>query len=154
MKYNDHELLYSATARCRCGAGVAYPLDHQRALQMGAWVCSAVLKEDVDVGQHDSFPWAFFKIREETSINNRTGCSTRPPGTVARTIGRASCPKCHHVWESPPYSACNLNQHWQCGACPRCGHSTGSEHGWHPDKSEAIDTRYRDVVIDVPGADE
>jgi len=36
--YADKELLYAATARCRCGAGLAYPLSAVEALRCAAWV--------------------------------------------------------------------------------------------------------------------
>ncbi len=101
-KLTDKELMYSATARCRCGAGLAHPLDHDLAMKIRAWVCARVLRGegqavdqtisalggDPPPGDHDSFDFAFYKIREETSVNNTGGRSTRPPGTIARTIGK------------------------------------------------------------------
>ena len=76
--FTDSELLYAATDRCRCGAGLAYPLDHAEARKLGAWVCSAQLKIDAGAPErHESFHWSMYKIREETSINNTGGHSTR-----------------------------------------------------------------------------
>jgi hypothetical protein len=161
-KYTDIELLYAATGRCRCGAGLAYPLDHEQAFKLRAWVCSAVLKGEVDPpadrrlpfgiegapkGDHDAFDWAMYKVREETSIRNEGGCTTRPPGTVAKTVGRAICPKCKREWESAPYVACGGGHHWFPGDCPGCGYGVGG-HGSHSSADgDPIDTRYRDVVV-------
>src|ERR1044071_7365878 len=112
--------MYAATERCRCGAGLAHPLDHDLAMELHSWVCSAVLKGDVDdvatlqgfaalrgeraPGAHDALDFAFFKVREETSINNAGGHTTRPAGTVARTVGKATCPYCGGEWQSEPNS--------------------------------------------------
>lgn len=166
IKLTDRDLLYAATARCRCGAGLAYPMDHELACAIGAWVCSAVLKRDVadvatdqtqaafagtpTVGNHDCLPWAFFKVREETSINNHGGHTTRPLGTVARTVGKAKCPKCQHEWQSEPYSACGLGHHWFPGACPGCGYAVGADGTYRSDEGEPIKTGCPDVVLDAP----
>lgn len=160
----DLELLYAATGRCRCGAGLAYPLDHERSMMIKAWVCSAVLKGDglardqtaavftggPPIGEHDNLPWTLFKIREETSINNTAGHTTRPAGTVARTIGKAKCPKCQHTWESEPYSACGASHHWLSGPCPGCGYAVGSGTSWSTRDGEPIEKRYPDVVLVAP----
>lgn len=151
ITYTDSELLYAATARCRCGAGLAYPLDHDAAFKVGAWQCSGVLRGDVrgeaEHGKHDSYPWAFYKIREETSINNHGGASTRPPGTVAKTVGKATCPKCRHKWESEPYVAGTVSHHWFSGACPGCGYAVGGGASHRSDEGPAIETGYPDIVV-------
>lgn len=167
-KLTDKELLYAATARCRCGAGLAYPMEHDLARAIGAWVCSAVLRGDVpgvatdqttaaftgapSDGDHDSFPWAYFKIREETSINNRGAHTTRPPGTIARTIGKAKCPECSHEWQSDPYSACGLGHHWFSGPCPGCGYAVGGDGVYRSSDGPRIETRCPDVVLDAEPA--
>lgn len=146
--YTDLELLYAATARCRCGAGVAYPLDHDDAARRAAWMCSSVLKGTEEPSQHEEFPFAFWKIREETSINNRCGATTRPGGTLARTVGRATCGQCGHERESEPYSACGAGHHWFPGACPQCGNDAGANGVWSSaDTRPRVETRYRDVVL-------
>ena len=164
ITFKDTELLYSATARCKCGAGLAYPLDHEHAMQLRAWVCSRVLKGEVEgvahrawpfssgsLGEHVAFDWAFYKVREETSINNDGAHSTRPAGTAAKTVGSATCPKCRHKWESEPYVACGLGHHWFPGDCPQCGYGVGG-HGVHGSvDGPSIDSRYRDVVIAEDG---
>lgn len=124
----DTDLLYAAEGRCQCGAGLAHPLDHKKAFRIRAWQCSAMLKGAE--GEHDSYPFAFYKIREETSINNYGGHTTRPPGTVARTVGHAVCPACQHEWESEPYSACGAGHHWFSGPCPACGYAVGGAGTW------------------------
>lgn len=155
MKLTDLDLLYSATARCRCGAGLAYP--HATTNMHGSWDCSAVLKGEIpDVpeehGKHDSLPWMFYKVREETSINNRGGATTRPAGTIARTVGTATCGQCGHVWQSEPYNACGLGNHWRCGPCPGCGNENGAKDGVPYVKEGRIDCRYRDVFLPDPVA--
>lgn len=162
IKLTDLDLLYAATARCRCGAGLAYPLNHELAMAIRAWVCSAVLKGEVEgvateqvppmfgvqrPADHDSFDWSMWKIREETSINNRGAHTTRPPGTIARTIGKATCPQCKHQWQSEPYSACGLGHHWYSGPCPSCGYAVGAEGTWRSGEGEPIKVGCPDVVL-------
>lgn len=147
-KLTDHGLLYAATARCAaCSAGLAHPRDHALALQLRAWVCSAALKGEVPLDGHDSLSFGFSKIREETSINNRGGHTTRPPGTIARTVGQATCPTCKHVWQSEPYSACDLSHHWFPGSCPACGHAVGGSGTYRSGDGPRIETRFHDVVL-------
>lgn len=143
----DSGLMFAATARCRCGAGLAHPLDHDLAMKQRAWTCSAVLKDEVNIGEHDSLPFALYKVREETSINNPGGYTTRPPGTVARTVGKAKCPKCHHEWQSEPYSACGAGHHWFSGPCPGCGYAVGSAGTYRSGEGPPIELRYPDVVL-------
>ncbi len=147
--YSDKDLLYSATSRCKCGAGLAYPDNTDDALRIGAWVCADALKGAS--GEHESFPFAFYKIREETSINNRAGATTRPAGTVCLTVGKATCGACQHVWQSEPYSACGQSHHWFPGDCPQCGNDCGGHGSWSSaDNRPRIETRYRHVVLEAP----
>lgn len=148
-EYTDFELLYSETGRCRCGAGLAYPLDHERAMELRAWVCSDALKGQARYGEHDKLDFAFWKVREETSINNHGGATTRPAGTVCRTVGEATCPQCGHKWESEPYDACGRGHHWFSGPCPQCNYAVGGEGVVRSNEGEPIKHRFRDVVIDV-----
>ena len=143
----DTDLLYAATSRCRCGAGLAYPLDYATAIKVGAWVCSRVLSEECDAADHDRLPFAMYKVREETSINNAGGDTTRPHGTACMTVGQATCPKCNHGWDSEPYSACGASHHWFAGPCPQCGYTSGSAGTWKTGDGEPIKVRYKDVVI-------
>lgn len=146
-KLTDKDLLYAATDRCRCGAGLAYPLDHEEAFKLSAWICSAYLKGEVTEGMHDSLHWAFYKVREETSINNMGGRTTRPSGTVARTVGKAKCPRCETTWQSEPYDACGQSHHWFSGPCPNCWYAVGSAGTWRTGEGESIEHRYSDVVL-------
>ncbi len=143
---NDKDLLYAATVRCRCGAGVAYVPDSNP----NAWVCAAVLKDEVSPlsGEHDAYHFGLYKIREETSINNTGGQTTRPSGTIARTVGKATCPECKTSWESEPYIACGQSHHWFSGPCPNCGYAVGSAGVHRSDEGPAIEHRFSDVVLD------
>ena len=148
----DLDLLYAATERCRkCSAGLAYAIDREKRDELGslrsAWLCSAVLKGEVEDGGHDSLLWSLYKVREETSINNRTGATTRPSGTIARTVGRAECPKCRKSWESEPYSACGLSHHWQSGPCPNCWYAVAAEGSWSTAEGEPIRHTFEDVIL-------
>lgn len=151
--FNDTQLVYTATSRCKCGAGLAYPRDQREAMKLRGWACSKVLRGETgpeDKGQHEIFDWAFFKIREESSINNQGAHSTRPPGTALRTIGMASCPKCGTQWESEPYDAAALGRHWRSGPCPTCGLDHGADGCTDSRRGPAIKWTSRDVVISVP----
>ena len=167
MELTDSELLYAATARCQCGAGLAHPLDNEAAFKLRAWVCSAALKGESEdpagykyphipttidqSAKHDAYGFAMYKICGETSINNRGSFTTRPSGTVARTVGKATCPKCGHAWESEPYDAPRYpSHHWFSGPCPVCGYAVGAKGTHSSDEGEAIQHRYRHVVIQTP----
>ena len=147
MNYSDATLEYAATARCKCGAGLAHPLDFEESINLASWVCSECLKGNAS--EHDSFPFAFYKVREETSINNAHGVTTRPNGTVARMVGHATCGECGHKWESEPYEACGKSHHWLPGDCPQCGNDCGG-HGTYSleDKRPRIEKNYSVVVLD------
>jgi hypothetical protein len=162
--FTDKELLYAATARCRCGAGLAYPHDTETALQFRSWICSAVLKGQTDgekayappflsivvtEGKHDQLPFAFYKVREESSVNNTGGWTTRPPGTICRTVGTAHCPRCDHRWESEPYDAATMHRHWNSGPCPRCTNDNYCGNNRPYEKENRIDQRFRDIVLEV-----
>lgn len=146
--YFDKELLYAATGRCKCGAGLAYPLDYEDAMRMQAWVCSRVLKGEVSMStNHEAFAFSMWKVREETSINNLEKATTRPSGTVALTIGHAECNACGHEWDGEPYSACGQAHHWFPGACPVCGNDCGAGAVFDSrDRRPRVETRYRTVV--------
>ena len=147
--WTDRQLKYAAVDRCRCGAGLAHPLDTRQALRLRAWVCARVLRGEVGVlaEEHDSLDFAFYKVREETSINNAEGGTTRPPGTIARTVGKATCPQCQHTWSSDPYCANGLGHHWYSGPCPVCGYAVGGAGVWSSNEGPPIDKRYRTVVL-------
>ena len=75
-RYTDVELTYSATARCRCGAGLAYPSD-RGARERESWVCSRVLRDGAPEGEHDSYPFAFYEAKSERTPS-ANGATTRP----------------------------------------------------------------------------
>ena len=73
--FKPEEIRYSATDRCVCGAGLAYPpscgSNHQ-------WDCSKVLLQEVKTNEgHQSFPFAFYEIKSEIQPS-AYGATTRP----------------------------------------------------------------------------
>jgi hypothetical protein len=104
-------------------------------------------------GEHDVYPFVFYKIREETSINNHGGATTRPAGTIARTVGKATCSKCGHKWQSEPYSACGAGHHWFSGPCPQCGYAVGGAGSYSSDEGKPIECCYGDVILPSEAAE-
>jgi hypothetical protein len=82
------DLVYAATARCPCGAGMAYIRDRdKRAAATGnCWDCSAILLDTArtDVKHEARLPFAFYEIKPEfqPSANGQT---TRPSQTGGGT---------------------------------------------------------------------
>lgn len=84
-------LLFAATARCRCGAGLAYVPEHVERLglnsEAASWRCSALLlmsREELekeptgDAARHDGpLPFAFYEIKSERQPS-ANGVTTRP----------------------------------------------------------------------------
>lgn len=75
--FSGEELIFAATARCSCGAGLAYP--PHGPIYTGEWLCSAILQgnalpaADPDSVVHDSgFPFSVYEIKSE-----REGLTTR-----------------------------------------------------------------------------
>ena len=71
------DLVFAATARCRCGAGYCYP-DFTHDMH-GHWFCSACLLGTAPAGsEHDcAKPFAFWKIKGENQPS-AGGATTRP----------------------------------------------------------------------------
>lgn len=70
-----HELTYSANARCRCGAGLAYP---NHIGTHGAWYCSRLLRFPMDELNHDpARPFVFWEVKSERQPSAK-GATTRP----------------------------------------------------------------------------
>lgn len=79
------KLVYSATARCPCGAGLAYPeggpgdeSSPHRWPYNGYWDCSAIMAgtADPEVTHTAKLPFAFYEIKSEDQPSAR-GASTR-----------------------------------------------------------------------------
>ena len=70
------ELRFAAYSRCKCGAGMCYPI--QIALQEGAWYCSAILlgKADKSVMHSPSLPFALYELKSEDQPSVK-GATTR-----------------------------------------------------------------------------
>lgn len=79
--FTDAELVYASTARCLCGAGMAYP---KGIGARGSWDCSAILKgEAIQQGQPNSvqhegkMPFTFWEVKSEIQPS-ANGMTTRP----------------------------------------------------------------------------
>lgn len=77
------ELVFAATNRCVCGAGLAYP---KKTGPWGEWDCSAVLLgqvadplEKLENGKfkHATYPFSFYEIKSENQPS-ANGATTRP----------------------------------------------------------------------------
>ncbi len=78
-KFTLDELIFSATSRCVCGAGRAYP---KNIGLRGSWDCSDILLGRAPIGeggkQHDApLPFMFYEIKSETQPS-ANGLTTRP----------------------------------------------------------------------------
>lgn len=75
-KFSSDELIYAATSRCMCGAGLAYP---KNSSPRGSWYCSAILTGQAESrSSHDSgYPFAFYEIKSEDQ-SSANGQTTRP----------------------------------------------------------------------------
>lgn len=83
------KLVYAASARCLCGAGMAYPKNGDypdgkpkgplRWPYSGYWDCSAILLGTADpaVKHEAQLPFAFYEIKSEDQPSAR-GATTRP----------------------------------------------------------------------------
>lgn len=74
--FADEELTYSATVKCVCGAGLAYP----KACGMNHyWACSAELKgtANQEVPHTGHLPFAFYELKSEGQPS-ANGATTRP----------------------------------------------------------------------------
>ena len=80
-KFEPEELLFSATARCSCRAGMAYPKKINSSTS--SWFCSAVLlgeakhPKDGGLTSHLEYPFAFYSIKSEDQPSAQ-GATTRP----------------------------------------------------------------------------
>ena len=75
----DAELRYAATARCKCGAGFAYP---DAPFIRGMWACSALLKSgdrtQAEADKHDgALPFSMYEVKSEKQPS-AGGRTTRP----------------------------------------------------------------------------
>lgn len=79
--FDERTLRFAATARCVCGAGMAYP---KGATMHGAWHCSAILtgkaasRFEEGAKSHSSpMPFAFYEVKSENQPS-ANGQTTRP----------------------------------------------------------------------------
>lgn len=83
--FTDEDLVFAATARCPCGAGLAYPRD---CFPGHHWDCSAILKGTAvrSVTHTGWLPFAFYEIKSENSgpTPNHYG-TTRPCASSGTT---------------------------------------------------------------------
>ncbi len=75
MAAKPKHLVYAATKRCPCGAGLAYDRrgDSGKPIQ-GFWDCSRILLDmaDVTVTHTDRLPFAFYEIKGESKSRGTT----------------------------------------------------------------------------------
>lgn len=78
------ELRFSASYRCDCGAGFAYP--HEYMNVMGDWHCSAILMGTADRNTPHTrpLPFPYYEIKSEDQPTAR-GATTRPGATQPGT---------------------------------------------------------------------
>jgi hypothetical protein len=76
------ELVFSAEARCQCGAGLAYP---KNIGGFGSWDCADILLgrakpigHPESKGHDGAFPFAFYNILSENQKARTGGLTTRP----------------------------------------------------------------------------
>jgi hypothetical protein len=69
------DLVYAATARCPCGAGLAYPTNSD---PHGYWDCSAIWLDEADesVTHTAQLPFTFYKVKSEVQPS-ANGATTR-----------------------------------------------------------------------------
>lgn len=79
----DSQLVYSAYARCPCGAGLAHKVNPDPLTDEWSWDCSAILKgEAIKAGEPDSvehtsrLPFMFYEIKSENQLSAK-GATTR-----------------------------------------------------------------------------
>jgi hypothetical protein len=70
-------LVYAATARCQCGAGLAFDPRGPSGKPLGYWACSRVLLGDAPDGHCDPVPFAGPTIMAENAAG-ALGQTTRP----------------------------------------------------------------------------
>lgn len=74
-RFADEDLVYSATNRCTCGSGLAYP---KGCGPRHEWTCSDVLTHRVNTNEgHASLPFSFYEIKSELQPSAH-GATTRP----------------------------------------------------------------------------
>lgn len=80
----DDQLVYAATSRCPCGAGLAHKANPKAGTDEWAWDCSAILKgEAIHTGQpgavtHTSpLSFTFYEVKSENQPS-ANGETTRP----------------------------------------------------------------------------
>lgn len=79
MKATAKRLVYAATKRCPCGAGLAYdPKGESGKAIHGYWDCSAILLGDAETNvQHTGkLPFMFYEIKGENQPS-ANGATTR-----------------------------------------------------------------------------
>ena len=76
---HESQLVFSAEARCICGAGLAYVRGSDPF--KGYWDCSAILlgTADIQVKHTDKLPFVFYEIKSEKQTS-AGGMTTRPDG--------------------------------------------------------------------------
>lgn len=141
--FTPFELLYAATFRCRCGAGMAYPEDTGSA---GSWYCSAILHGQAsrDVDHTPAHPFAFYEPKSE-SQPSAYGASTRPEGTHIEIEPHYVCRNCGNAGKVPRYRRDGTRESLENIACDNCGEKYLKPDGCSNPK---MNVRFFHVVVD------
>lgn len=132
MSISPRELTFSSSARCRCGAGLAYPTDGTKI--SGSWECSAVLLGESEASPaHESYPFAFYNIESDNQPSQGGRTTRRADQGISKIRPRATCKKCGETWTAEWRSPADRDP-WRMDPCPTCGTPER-----HPDGSSNID---------------
>ena len=83
VKFTEDELIFAATSRCQCGAGLAYP---KNVGIDGSWDCSDILlglaikSGEPDAKTHSGeMPFTFYEIKSENQPSANGATTRRTP---------------------------------------------------------------------------
>jgi hypothetical protein len=142
--FTVYELLFAATFRCKCGAGMAYP-DGISAMH-GAWYCSAILLGEATLGTEHTpaHPFAYYRVKSEGQPT-QPGATTRPNGTHIETEPHYACHNCGNTGKLPRFHESVHKRPHEDMACSKCGTRYLNEDG---SSNSKMHIRWFQVVVD------
>lgn len=107
QKLTPSDLIYAATSRCPCGAGLAHPRNAGPWGDTAYWDCSAILTGTarIDITHEARLPFAYYEIKSEQQPS-ANGATTRPDEDKTARLDRelaeadAECQRVHFIRES------------------------------------------------------